>query len=90
VRERAEAGLHGSRDRFRQLGRRVEALVRDLDAHPVDAGPLEASRLEAAMMLAISITFAGVPRDIGLRLLERTGPSLKRGDIIGERHVRCG
>lgn len=52
----------------------VEALVRDLGAHPVDAGPLEAARLvEPAMMLAVSIAYAGVPRDVGLRLLERTG-----------------
>jgi hypothetical protein len=72
VGERAEAGLHGSRDRVRQLGHRVDAVVRHLDADPVDAGSLEASRLEAAMMLAISITYAGVPRDVRLRLLERT------------------
>lgn len=52
----------------------VEALVRDLGAHPVDAGPLKAARLvEPAMMLAVSIAYAGVPRDVGLRLLERTG-----------------
>lgn len=51
----------------------VERLVRDLGAHPVDAGPLEAARLvEPAMMLAVSIAYAGVPRDVGLRLLERT------------------
>jgi predicted dinucleotide-binding enzyme len=52
----------------------VEHLVRDLGAHPVDAGPLEAARLvEPAMMLAVSIAYAGVPRDVGLRLLERVG-----------------
>lgn len=51
----------------------VERLVLDLGAHPVDAGPLEAARLvEPAMMLAVSIAYAGVPRDVGLRLLERT------------------
>lgn len=51
----------------------VEQLVRDIGAHPVDAGPLIAARLvEPAMMLAVSIAYAGVPRDVGLRLLERT------------------
>jgi hypothetical protein len=50
----------------------IETLVRDLGADPVDAGPLEAARLvEPAMMLVISIAYAGVPRDVGLRLLER-------------------
>jgi predicted dinucleotide-binding enzyme len=50
----------------------VEGLVRELGAHPVDAGGLEAARLvEPAMMLAVSIAYAGVPRDVGLRLLER-------------------
>jgi predicted dinucleotide-binding enzyme len=52
----------------------VEGLVRDLGAHPADAGPLKAARLvEPAMMLAVSIAYAGVPREVGLRLLERTG-----------------
>ena len=52
----------------------VEGLVRELGAHPIDAGPLTAARLvEPAMMLAVSIAYAGVPRDVGLRLLERTG-----------------
>ncbi len=51
----------------------VERLVCDLGAHPVDAGALEAARLvEPAMMLAVSLAYAGVPRDVGLRLLERT------------------
>jgi predicted dinucleotide-binding enzyme len=51
----------------------VEELVVELGAHPVDAGPLEAARLvEPAMMLAVSIAYAGVPRDVGLRLLERS------------------
>ena len=51
----------------------VEQLVRDLGAQPVDAGPLTAARLvEPAMMLLVSIAYAGVPRDVGLRLLERT------------------
>jgi predicted dinucleotide-binding enzyme len=50
----------------------VGNLVRDLGAHPVDAGPLQAARLvEPAMMLTVSIAYAGVPRDVGLRLLER-------------------
>jgi predicted dinucleotide-binding enzyme len=51
----------------------VEALVRDLGAHPVDAGPLAAARLvEPAMTLIVRLAYAGLPRDIGLRLLERT------------------
>jgi 8-hydroxy-5-deazaflavin:NADPH oxidoreductase len=50
----------------------VASLVVDLGAHPVDAGPLAAARLvEPAMMLLVSIAYAGVPRDVGLRLLER-------------------
>jgi predicted dinucleotide-binding enzyme len=50
----------------------VERLVRDLGAHAVDAGPLKAARLvEPAMMLTVSIAYSGVPRDVGLRLLER-------------------
>jgi hypothetical protein len=52
----------------------VERLIRDLGIDPVDAGPLQAARLvEPAMMLTVSIAYAGVPRDVGLRLLERTG-----------------
>jgi 8-hydroxy-5-deazaflavin:NADPH oxidoreductase len=52
----------------------VDGLVRDIGAHPVDAGDLSAARLvEPAMMLLISLAYSGVPRDIGLRLLERTG-----------------
>ena len=51
----------------------VEMLVLDLGAHPVHAGPLAAARLiEPAMMLLVRLAYAGVPRDIGLRLLERT------------------
>jgi predicted dinucleotide-binding enzyme len=51
----------------------VELLVLDLGAHPVDAGPLAAARLiEPTMMLLVRIAYAGVPRDVGLRLLERT------------------
>jgi predicted dinucleotide-binding enzyme len=51
----------------------VELLVFDLGAHAVDAGPLTAARLiEPAMMLLVRIAYAGAPRDIGLRLLERT------------------
>jgi hypothetical protein len=51
----------------------VERLVLDLGAHPVDAGALAVARLiEPAMMLLVRIAYAGVPRDVGLRLLERT------------------
>jgi 8-hydroxy-5-deazaflavin:NADPH oxidoreductase len=54
----------------------VERLVRDLGAHPVDAGQLSAARLvEPAMMLLIGLAYAGAPRDVGLRLLERTADS---------------
>jgi predicted dinucleotide-binding enzyme len=61
----------------------VGVLVRDLGADPVDAGPLTAARLvEPAMMLAVSIAYAGVPRDVGLRLLERHSPT-----AIGETTV---
>jgi 8-hydroxy-5-deazaflavin:NADPH oxidoreductase len=50
----------------------VSGLVRDLGAHPVDAGPLTTARLvEPAMMLLVRIAYAGVPRDVALRLLER-------------------
>ncbi len=50
----------------------VEQLVRDIGAHPADVGPLISARLvEPAMMLAVSIAYVGVPRDVGLRLLER-------------------
>ena len=52
----------------------VEELIRDIGAHPVDAGALSAARLvEPAMMLLVSLAYSGVPRDISLRLLERTG-----------------
>jgi 8-hydroxy-5-deazaflavin:NADPH oxidoreductase len=51
----------------------VEALVLDLGAHAVDAGPLATARLiEPAMTLLVRLAYAGVPRDVGLRLLERT------------------
>jgi predicted dinucleotide-binding enzyme len=51
----------------------VARLVRILGAEPVDAGPLTAARLvEPAMMLVVRLAYAGVPRDVGLRLLERT------------------
>jgi predicted dinucleotide-binding enzyme len=50
----------------------IEPLVRDIGAHPFDAGPLKAARLvEPALMLLITIAYAGVPRDVALRLLER-------------------
>jgi predicted dinucleotide-binding enzyme len=56
----------------RAAKRIVEGLVLELGAHAVDAGTLTASRLvEPAMMLAVSIAYAGVPRDVSLRLLER-------------------
>jgi predicted dinucleotide-binding enzyme len=52
----------------------VEGLIEDIGAQPVDAGPLSAARLvEPAMMLLVSLAYSGVPRDLGLRLLERTG-----------------
>jgi predicted dinucleotide-binding enzyme len=52
----------------------VEELIEDIGADPVDAGPLSAARLvEPAMMLLVSLAYSGVPRDLGLRLLERTG-----------------
>jgi predicted dinucleotide-binding enzyme len=52
--------------------RPVEELVREIGAHPVDAGPLTAARyVEPAMMLLVSLAYAGVARDLGLRLLER-------------------
>lgn len=52
----------------------VEELIRDIGAHPVDAGTLSAARLvEPAMMLLVSLAYSGVPRDISIRLLERTG-----------------
>ena len=51
----------------------VEVLVRDLGAQRVDAGPLAAARpVEPAMTLLVRFAYAGLPRDIGLRLLERT------------------
>jgi 8-hydroxy-5-deazaflavin:NADPH oxidoreductase len=53
---------------------RVTQLVADLGAHPVDAGPLSSARLvEPAMMLLVRLAYADIPRDIGLRLLERCG-----------------
>jgi 8-hydroxy-5-deazaflavin:NADPH oxidoreductase len=52
----------------------VDGLIREIDAHPVDAGPLSAARLvEPAMTLLVSLAYSGVPRDVGLRLLERNG-----------------
>jgi 8-hydroxy-5-deazaflavin:NADPH oxidoreductase len=50
----------------------VEQLLAEIGAHSVDAGPLTAARLvEPSMMLLVSIAYAGVPRDVSLRLLER-------------------
>jgi hypothetical protein len=52
---------------------KVERLIEELGAMPVDAGPLTSARyIEPAMMLLVSLAYAGEPRDIGLRLLERT------------------
>ena len=52
--------------------RLVTQLVSDLGAHPVDAGPLSSARLvEPAMMLLVRLAYADLPRDLGLRLLER-------------------
>ena len=53
--------------------RRLEPLLATLDVQPVDAGALRAARLvEPAMMLLVKLAYAGTPRDLGLRLLERT------------------
>jgi 8-hydroxy-5-deazaflavin:NADPH oxidoreductase len=51
----------------------VEQLIRaDIGAQPIDAGQLSAARLvEPAMMLLMNLAYAGPPRDVGLRLLER-------------------
>ena len=50
----------------------VTGLVQDLGAHAVDAGPLASARLvEPAMMLLVRLAYADLPRDLGLRLLER-------------------
>ena len=50
----------------------VDQLVIGLGAHSVDAGPLQAARfVEPAMMLLVALAYAGLPRDVGLRLLER-------------------
>jgi predicted dinucleotide-binding enzyme len=58
----------------------VQELVEELGAHAADVGPLTMARFaEPALMLAVSIAYAGVPRDVGLRLLERT----ERGDCSG-------
>jgi predicted dinucleotide-binding enzyme len=51
----------------------VGGLIEEIGGQPVDAGPLSAARLvEPAMMLLVTLAYAGVPRDIALRLLERT------------------
>jgi 8-hydroxy-5-deazaflavin:NADPH oxidoreductase len=52
----------------------VAQLISDLGADPVEAGPLCTARLvEPAMMLMVKLAYAGVPREIGLRLLQRRG-----------------
>jgi predicted dinucleotide-binding enzyme len=59
----------------------VESLVADLGAEPVDAGRLVAARLvEPAMMLVVGLAYAGLPRDLGLRLLERTPGAPPEGE----------
>jgi 8-hydroxy-5-deazaflavin:NADPH oxidoreductase len=66
----------------------IEPLIRDLGAHPFDAGGLVAARLvEPALMLLVSIAYAGVPRDVGLRLLERNSPSPEAPHQQGVRDV---
>jgi predicted dinucleotide-binding enzyme len=58
----------------REAKRLVSGLVCDIGAHPVDAGVLSTARfVEPAMMLLVSLAYSGAPRDVGLRLLERTG-----------------
>jgi predicted dinucleotide-binding enzyme len=50
----------------------VRGLVLDIGANPVDAGPLTCARLvEPAMMLLVKLAYSDMPRDLGLRLLER-------------------
>lgn len=52
----------------------VAQLVNEIGAQPVDAGPLRTARfVEPAMMLVVSIAYSALPRDLSLRLLERTG-----------------
>jgi predicted dinucleotide-binding enzyme len=52
--------------------RRLEPLLATLNVQAVDAGSLAAARLvEPAMMLLVRLAYAGTPRDLGLRLLER-------------------
>lgn len=60
----------------------VGRLLSELGVQPVDAGPLTAARLiEPAMALLVSIAYADVPRDVGLRLLERDkAPTTRRAD----------
>ena len=54
----------------------VGELIGDIQAHAVDAGPLSAARfVEPALMLLVQLANAGVPRDVGLRLLERDARS---------------
>jgi predicted dinucleotide-binding enzyme len=70
----------GDDDAAKQI---IDGLVRELGAHPVDAGPLSAARLaEPAMMLAVSIAYADVPRDVGLRLLERSSVTAASGGSV--------
>jgi hypothetical protein len=61
----------------------VELLVFDIGAHPVEAGPLSAARLvEPAMMLLVSIAYADLPRDVGLRLLNEPAEKRREGQCV--------
>ncbi|MBU3062366.1 hypothetical protein KO481_12625 [Nocardia sp. NEAU-G5] len=52
----------------------VSGLLADIGVHAVDAGPLARSRyVEPAMMLMVQLAYSSsAPRDLALRLLERT------------------
>jgi predicted dinucleotide-binding enzyme len=65
----------------------VGRLLSELGVQPVDAGPLTATRLvEPALALLVSIAYADVPRDIGLRLLEaRSGSDATVGSPVNGR-----
>jgi predicted dinucleotide-binding enzyme len=53
----------------------VESLATDLASHGVDLGSFASSRpVEPALMLLVSIAYAGLPRDVGRRLLDRRDP----------------
>jgi hypothetical protein len=68
----------------------VAELVRDLDGHAVDAGLLTAARyVEPAMMLLISLAYAGAPRDLASRLLERRSPNPRVETTPRESDIRA-